>query len=350
MKEGGETIMEKGGGCTQEESAGNQALMLSSYSKKDSRLAFRAQISDQGRLVSGKRRRTSSSLGPGDHEGLKGTGKRAVRYKRKYSGKRKYKSSFISPDKPEFPDLKESDFHLSYLMHTASIKEDKPDTKFNLDSGAPKDAQEQVKAVLSRKVTILILTWNSFNHTKKCLEALKSTLPDSMVEVVVFDNGSTYGTVPYLADQSWLVTVFQMYTAGFAEALNWALAYTDPESDVILLHNDILVQQPNWIELLQETAYSSPEAGIVGSRLLGGSETNNQQFTGIYEVKQVALTCSYWKKELLNQIGPLDMESAFYLGDADYCLKAKKAGFKVLYDGRISPVHFRHVPTEDPEL
>lgn len=339
--------MKKEGFSIEEEAMGNQALLLSPYSKKERTLDFRPYI-PEGRLVSGKRRRIFPSLGVNDQEEVKGTSRRAVRYKRKYTGKRKYKASPLFPSKKAYLDLKESDFHFSYLMHPASEKEEETDPELSLGSGAPQDNQEQGEDVLVRNVTILVLPWNSFNHTQKCLKALKSTLPDSMVEVVVFENGGTDGSLPYLAEQSRLVTVFQMYTPGIAEALKWALVHTEPENDIVLLQNDLLVQQQNWIELFQETAYSSLQAGIVGSRLTGGSETHNQQFTSIYEVKEVDVGCSYWRRELLNQLGPLDIEKAFHLGSADYCLMAKKAGFKIFYDGRISSVRYRHVPDQSP--
>ena len=45
-------------------------------------------------------------------------------------------------------------------------------------------------------------------------------------------------------------------------------ANADPESDVILLNNDTEIVQPDWIGALQEVAYSAPDIGVVGCRLV----------------------------------------------------------------------------------
>jgi len=51
---------------------------------------------------------------------------------------------------------------------------------------------------LSKKVSIIILTWNALEYTKSCLASLYPTIAGQPVDVLIFDNGSTDGTVEYL--------------------------------------------------------------------------------------------------------------------------------------------------------
>lgn len=56
---------------------------------------------------------------------------------------------------------------------------------------------------------------------------------------------------------------------GFTAGNNLAMAHCYPGSDILLLNNDIVAEEPQWVERLQETAYSDPNIGIVGCRLRG---------------------------------------------------------------------------------
>lgn len=56
---------------------------------------------------------------------------------------------------------------------------------------------------------------------------------------------------------------------GFTAGNNLAMAHCDPGSDILMLNNDIVAEEPQWVERLQETAYSDPNIGIVGCRLRG---------------------------------------------------------------------------------
>lgn len=85
----------------------------------------------------------------------------------------------------------------------------------------------------------------------------------------MFDNGSTDGTLPYLQSIPWIRVIEHGANIGFTAGNNLAMAHCDPGSDILLLNNDIVAEEPQWVERLQETAYSDPNIGIVGCRLRG---------------------------------------------------------------------------------
>ena len=103
--------------------------------------------------------------------------------------------------------------------------------------------------VLAQKpVSIIVSTRNGLHSTQACLDSIRSRTAFGNYSLIVADNGS--------AD-------------GFAKAINRAIAGCDPASDIILLHNDTEILQPDWIDRLQRAAYSAPNIGIVGCRLVG---------------------------------------------------------------------------------
>lgn len=221
---------------------------------------------------------------------------------------------------------------------------------------------------LRRRVTIIILTWNGLEYTKRCLEMLQPTLNHSMVDVILFDNGSTDGTTDYLRTLPWIRLIASPDNIGFVAGNNAALPHCDPSGDVVLLNNDILTEPLDWLARLQETALSSPDIGIVGSRLrgpegqlhhagtyilhdnlmgqqIGGMEHDVRQYSSVRDVQGIVFACAYIKRELINRIGLLDTAYFSYFEDTDYCLKAISAGYRIVCDGRVTLTHFHNTST-----
>lgn len=221
---------------------------------------------------------------------------------------------------------------------------------------------------LQRRVSIIILTWNGLEYTKRCLEMLYPTLNLGMVDVILFDNGSSDGTTEYLRTVPWVRLITSPDNIGFVAGNNTALPHCDPSSDIVLLNNDILTDPLDWLVRLQETALSSPDIGIVGSRLrgpegqlhhagtyilhdnlmgqqIGGMEHDVRQYTAVRDVQGIVFACAYIKRELINRIGLLDEDYFSYFEDTDYCLKAISAGYRIVCDGRVTLTHFHNTST-----
>jgi GT2 family glycosyltransferase/glycosyltransferase involved in cell wall biosynthesis len=219
-----------------------------------------------------------------------------------------------------------------------------------------------------KKVTIVILTWNGLNYTKRCLETLRALTDFQNYEVVVVDNGSTDGSVEYLRSIVWIRLILNSSNRGFAKANNQAIEMCDDVSDVVLLNNDTEILQRNWLTKLQETAYQTPAIGIVGARLrrpdgmlqhagtympidtfwgqqLGSLEKDINQYNQDTEVEGVVFACVYIKRNVLQKVGPLDEDYFSYFEDTDYCLRAKRHGFKVMCCGGVTLLHHENIST-----
>jgi hypothetical protein len=218
------------------------------------------------------------------------------------------------------------------------------------------------------KVTIICLAWNGLRYTKQCLETLIANTTFPRYEIIVVDNGSTDGTVEYLRSHQGVTLISNGSNLGFAKGNNAAIVASDHTSDVVLLNNDTEIYQPDWIDKMQALAYSAPDIGIVGCRLvrpngdfqhagtfmpiatfwgqqLGGGEKDINQYGYDRDVEGVVFACVYIKREVLAKLGNLDEDYFSYYEDTDYCLRAREHGYRVVCCGSVTVVHHENVST-----
>lgn len=218
-------------------------------------------------------------------------------------------------------------------------------------------------------VSIVILTWNGIEYTKQCLESIVQNTVSEEYEVVVVDNGSTDGTVEYLEslDLKNFVLIKNKENLGFTRGNNIAIERIR-ENDVVLLNNDTIILQKNWLTKMKGLAYQEKEIGIVGCRMInhhnqilhagsyirpddlwgqqiGGGQKDRGQFCENREVESVTFACVYIKRAVWNVIGGLNERFFSYFEDTDYCLRARVAGFRVMYCGEVTIVHYQNVST-----
>ncbi|KAA0252445.1 glycosyltransferase [Acidobacteria bacterium ACD] len=221
-----------------------------------------------------------------------------------------------------------------------------------------------------RRVTVVVLCWNRWALTERCLSTLRRHTDLSSADALVVDNGSTDETPERLRELDWLKVVALPENLGYVRGNNAGIEAADPGSDVLLLNNDVEIREDGWLDRLRETAHSAPDVGVVGCRLvlpdgrllhagtyvlpddcwgqqIGSLETDVGQFTRTREVEGVVFACAYLRRELLERIGPLSLEYESYFEDTDFCLRAREAGYRTLCCGDVTIVHHEHGSTSD---
>ncbi|MFN2607035.1 MAG: glycosyltransferase [Acidimicrobiales bacterium] len=222
-------------------------------------------------------------------------------------------------------------------------------------------------------MAVVILTWNALRFTQACLRSLREVTDHPAWRVVVVDNGSTDGTVDWLAAQPDLTVVENGRNEGFSRGCNIGIAATDADEDVVLLNNDVVVTDGRWLSRLQDVATAEPGGGVVGARLvdesgvlahagsympplslrghqMAGLERDIGQCTRARPVESVVFAQVYLRRDCLDAVGPLDEELFAYFEDSDWCLRAQRAGFGVMYAGAPSSVHRQSTSTTENKV
>ena len=224
---------------------------------------------------------------------------------------------------------------------------------------------------MAPKATVIVLAWNRWDLTQRCLDSLGAT-DLSGAEVLVVDNGSTDETPVRLLDYPWLRVLTNPENLGFVRGNNAGIAAVDPASDVVLVNNDVEFPQADWLVRLRACAEGNPTAGVIGCRLrlpdgrllhagtyilpetmwgqqIGSLEKDIGQFGSTRPVEGIVFACAYIKRGLIDSIGGLSEDYQSYFEDTDYCLRAAEAGFETLVCGDVTLVHHEHGSTDlDP--
>ena len=117
-----------------------------------------------------------------------------------------------------------------------------------------------------RGAALIVLAWNQWPLTRRCLDSLLATDLDG-AEVLVVDNGSSDETPDAIAAYAGRVRYIRLAdNMGFVRGMNTGIAAARPDDDVVLLNNDLKFTQRDWLNRLRDAAYATPETGVVVQR------------------------------------------------------------------------------------
>jgi GT2 family glycosyltransferase len=210
-------------------------------------------------------------------------------------------------------------------------------------------------------VSIVTLSWNAPDFTKKALESIRERTSEPY-EVIVVDNGSGEPTRAMLQaiDDPHVRIVYNEMNRGFAGGNNDGMAVAKGDY-VVLLNNDVVVTD-GWLDGLLDPFERQPGIGVtaprsnivVGHQQLGGlkysTETEMHAFaaerreevsgTGYFADRAIGL-CLCIDRTVLDQIGGLD--ERFGLGnfeDDDFSIRVRAAGYAIYVCNDVFIHHF----------
>jgi GT2 family glycosyltransferase len=252
------------------------------------------------------------------------------------------------------------------------------------------------------KVAILILNWNGWEDTIECIESvLQIDYPNYYA--IVIDNGSTNDSITKIKDYAdgkikikskyvkyspknkpiklleltnknadssekdlgdhgkeffktkidqRLILLKNEKNFGFAEGNNigmrFALTGFDPDY-ILLLNNDVTVE-PDFLTKMIKVGESDKKSGIIGSKIPYYDNPDKNWFCkGIInwfsiniayhsdKCREEIINSDYItgcvaliKKEVIEKVGYLDKTLFLYFEDADYCLRARNSGYSMV--------------------
>ena len=211
--------------------------------------------------------------------------------------------------------------------------------------------------------SIVILTYNELACTRECLESIARNTPEPH-EIILVDNGSSDGTLPYLRELCAGDGRYRLLengeNLGFAAGCNLGMRQARG-GRILLLNNDVVVTR-GWLGGMLECLERESGAGIVGpmsnevagpQRLAQCSYRNGEELEEFarafsrnnggrrIQVPRVVGFCMLFTRELLESVGELD--ASFGSGnfeDDDFCLRAALAGFGCVLAGDVFIHHY----------
>ena len=214
-------------------------------------------------------------------------------------------------------------------------------------------------------ISIFIPTFNDQSDLLPCLESIRRTdYPREKIEIVIWDNASTDNTVQMVQDR-----FREMKEEGW---LQLSLIQNDKNEGSYVPYNLVfpkLSQQTQYIlgldadiELASDTitalieAAQEDRAAVIGARSVfydypertshGAGFVN--RWTASYGGKDTRerIKCDYvigccWllKKSVFNELGGFDPEYFINHWEVDYCLRARSAGYNIIYEPKAVAKH-----------
>jgi GT2 family glycosyltransferase len=207
-------------------------------------------------------------------------------------------------------------------------------------------------------VAIIVLNWNGRADTLECLASLAS-LDYPAYEVVVVDNGSADGSVPVIHECFPMVRLLENgenmgYAGGNNVGMRYALAQ---EAEYVLLLNNDTKVAPDLLRRLVEAVEANPRIGMAGptiyyherpdviwsaggaidwrrgsTRMLGLDEPDAGQL-GMEprEVDYITGCAMLVRRAVMEQVGLLDERFFVYYEEAEWCVRATRAGYEIVH-------------------
>lgn len=220
--------------------------------------------------------------------------------------------------------------------------------------------KQQARSFDVSNVTIILAAYNALNYTKACLQSIQDYTPAGY-KLVLINNGSTDGTKEFFDSIPGAHVIHNKKNLGFPGGYNQGMRAASTKY-MVLINNDCLVSH-NWLNNMLSCALSDDKIGIVGpmSNRVPGRQRLEKEFKNMKEyyaftadfnrpdsskwfpVRSLSGFCFLIKGEVVEKIGYFD--EAFGAGtheDADYCLRARLAGFKLFCAGDVFIHHFSH--------
>lgn len=212
-----------------------------------------------------------------------------------------------------------------------------------------------------KKVAVVVLNYKVKDFTIRCVRSLlKSTYP---VEIIVVDNNSGDSIDQVIAKYPQVIFIQNSINSGYTGGNNLGIkeALKRGADGVFILNPDTEIS-PTCIQSCIKVV-ETEAAGIIGPKILfpdrqkiwyaggifdsanvlgthrGVDEPDHGQYDQIEETDYVSGAAMFIKKEVFEKVGYFDERYFLYYEDSDYCLRAKSAGYQMIYNPQAVVYH-----------
>lgn len=225
--------------------------------------------------------------------------------------------------------------------------------------------------------SIIVPVWNGLSLIEACLASV-AALEGAAPEIIAVDNGSVDGSADYIAAHFPQVKLVRNeLNLGFGAACNQGMALA--QGDLLVLLNQDAQLAPDWLTEIH-AALAATDAGIVGCKILyddgvtlqhagawvewplgivhhyGVGDADTGQWDTLCPVEIVTFAAVAIRRAVVEAVGLFDLGFGLgYFEDVDYCVRARQAGFEIVYApgatvrhresssiGRTEMVHYQY--------
>ncbi|MFA6017337.1 MAG: glycosyltransferase family 2 protein [Patescibacteria group bacterium] len=237
-------------------------------------------------------------------------------------------------------------------------------------------------------LSVIVVSFNTRETTRKCLLSLKSNLIKYPIdyEIVVVDNNSTDGTIEFLLDleKQWdnLHVFLSKKNLGYGKGNNFGLEKCKGKY-ILYLNSDTIVSEVDFRDLIKlmemqknlgaltvKVVLSTGEidpashrgfptlwrsftyfSGLeklfsnipVLNKLFGGYHLINLNLKTIHEIDVPTGAFLFTKRQIIDKIGGFDKDYFAYGEDIEMAFKIKELGYKIIYYPLWQVLHLKSV-------
>jgi GT2 family glycosyltransferase len=231
-------------------------------------------------------------------------------------------------------------------------------------------------------LSIVIVNYNTGKLLKSCLESVYAGANGTPLDIWVVDNNSRDDSLPMIKSRFPRVNVIENpCNVGFSKANN--LVVSRSQCDYILLLNPDTLVIGDAIDRMVKFMEEHPRVGIAGCKVLNRDGTlqlacrrsiptprvaffrliglsrlfpKNRMMAEYnltykspeetHEVDAVSGAFLMIRRKAVEEIGPLDERFFMYGEELDWCLRAKQAGWAVMYHPAAQIIHYKGESTK----
>jgi len=207
--------------------------------------------------------------------------------------------------------------------------------------------------------SLIIVNYNGLRHTKDCLKSLqKLAYPEQQLDLIVIDNCSKDDSVNSLRELFPKVRIFVNTANNFAKALNLGISQAKGQY-IGFLNNDATLDS-HWLEILVKRLETNNKIGATSGKLLfkdgrinsagiqqlpnfywrdvGFGEKDSGQYDTEREVEGLCWAAVLFRRECLEDVGPIDEDFVMYFEDVEFANAATNAVGKCFILPQLSPI------------
>lgn len=226
---------------------------------------------------------------------------------------------------------------------------------------------------IEEKIAISIVTYNSPEYVKRCLDSILWIADTPNLKVFIFDNSSGNDVKDLVSKYPSLNTHYLKsetnlgfgagHNRNFGESVSWQPDY------FLLLNPDLIIEQKDLSMMLHSFKnIESKKIGIIGPKLKDGSgeiensilfdegaiqlgfmlfkemlgfrRKNKKLPSTVKSVDGVSGACMLIDTDMIRDIGFFDERYFMYHEDRDLCFRARSKGWDIRYDPTVELIHY----------